>query len=174
LANIVGFNEVDLDDVVDVLMSDKEELSNEDLIELEEESREVAGEEGTEEDEVVRMLRSERLSEALRIIDRALALFDEEDPNTERSSKVKRDVLASVKCYSEILKERKMKASQISSDSYFKTTKGSVTPEPQPSTSGYPSAEQPSDASEKPSTSLALPPLPPTSSFDSDEHLPLL
>jgi hypothetical protein len=159
LANTVGFNEVDLDDVVDVLMSCKEELSNEDLIELEE-SREVAGEDGTGEDEVVRMLRSERLSEALRIIDKALATFDEEDPNTERSSKVKRDVLASVKCYSEILKERKMKASQRSLDSYFKMTKGSVTPEPQPSTSGYPSAEQLFGVSEKPCTSLALPPLP--------------
>jgi DDE superfamily endonuclease./Tc5 transposase DNA-binding domain./CENP-B N-terminal DNA-binding domain. len=171
LANIVGFNEVDLDDVVDVLMSDKEELSNEDLIELEEESREGAGGEGTEEGEIVRMLTSERLSEALRIIDEALAIFDEEDPNTERSSKVKRDVLASVRCYAEILKERKMKVSQRSLD-YFKTTKRSVTPEPQPSTSGYPSAEQLPGVSKKLSTSVALPL--PTSSCDSDERLSLL
>jgi len=174
VANIVGFNEVDLDDVVDVLMSDKEEFSNEDLpvLELKEESREVAGEEGTEEGEVVRMLASERLSEALRIIDEALAIFDEEDPNTERSSKVKRDVLASVRCYAEILKERKMKVSQRSLDSYFQTTKGSVTPGPQPSNSSFPSAEQLSGVSEKPSTSVALPPL--ASSCDSDEHLSLL
>ena len=171
LANIVGFNEVDLDDVVDVLMSDKEEFSNDDLIELKKESREVAGEEGTEEGEVVRMLTSERLSEALQIIDEALAIFDEEDPNTERSSKVKRDVLASVRCYAEILKERKMKVSQISVDSYFQTTKGSVTTEPQPSNSGFPSAEQLSGVSEKPSTSVALPP--PASSCDSDERLSL-
>jgi len=163
LANIVGFNEVDLDDVVDVL-SDKEEFFNEDLIEIKEESREVAGEEGTE---VVRMLTSERLSEALRIIDEALAIFDEEDPNTERSSKVKRDVLASVRCYAEILKERKMKVSQRLLDPYFQTTKGSVTPEPQPSKSGFPSAELLPGVNEKPSTSVALPQ--PASSCDSDE-----
>jgi hypothetical protein len=33
LANVVGINKVCLDDVLDLLMSDKEELSNEDLIE---------------------------------------------------------------------------------------------------------------------------------------------
>jgi hypothetical protein len=117
------------------------------------------------------MLTSERLSEALRIIDEALAIFDEEDPNTERSSKVKRDVLASVRCYAEILKERKMKVSQRSLDSYFQTTKGSVTPEPQPSNSGFPSTEHLPGVSEKPSTSVALPP---PASCDSDERLSLL
>jgi len=172
LANIVGFNEVDLNDVVDVLMPDKDEFSNEDLMELKEEIREVVGEEGTEEGEVVRMLTSERLSEALRIIDEALAIFDEEDPNTERSSKVKRDVLASVRCYAEILKERKMKVSQRSLDSYFQTTKDSVTLESQPLNSGFPSAEHLPGVSEKPTTSVALPP--PASSCDSDECLSLL
>jgi hypothetical protein len=46
------------------------------------------------------------LSEALQIKNKVLAIFDEEYPNTERGSKVKRDALASVRCYSEILKER--------------------------------------------------------------------
>jgi hypothetical protein len=172
LANTVGFSEVDLDDVVDLLMSGKEELSSEDLIEVEEESRVAAGEKGMEEGEVVRMLASERLYEALRGIDQALAIFDEEDPNTERSSKVKRDVLASVRCYSEILKERKMKTPQRSPEHYFKEMKGNVKTEPQPSTSGYSSAEQVSGVSAEPSTSLVLPP-PPVPS-DSDDPLALL
>jgi hypothetical protein len=85
---------------------------------------------------------------------------------------VKRDVLASVRCYAEILKERKMKVSQRSLDSYFQMTKGSVTPGPQPSNSGFPPAEQLSGVSEKPSTSVALPP--PASTCDSDERLSLL
>jgi hypothetical protein len=38
LANVVEFNEVYLDDVMDLLMSDKEELSDEDLSELEKDS----------------------------------------------------------------------------------------------------------------------------------------
>jgi hypothetical protein len=46
------------------------------------------------EDEFVSKLTSKRLSKALKIIDKALAIFEEEDPNTERSSKVKRDVMA--------------------------------------------------------------------------------
>jgi 5,10-methenyltetrahydromethanopterin hydrogenase len=39
LAKIVGFNKVCLVDVFDVLMSEKEELSNEDLIEAKKKSR---------------------------------------------------------------------------------------------------------------------------------------
>jgi hypothetical protein len=65
---------------------------------------------------------NEKLSDALQIIDRSLAIFNREDPNTERSSKVKRDVLASVRCYLKILKERKMTASQRLLDSCFKIT----------------------------------------------------
>jgi hypothetical protein len=47
LANVVGFNEVDLYDDMDLLMSEKEQLPIEDLVELDKE----AEEEGTEEDE---------------------------------------------------------------------------------------------------------------------------
>lgn len=115
---------------------------------------------------------NQKLSDALQIIDKSLAIFHREDPNTERSSKVKREVLASVRCYAEILKERKMKVSQRSLDPYFQTAKGSVTPEPQPLNSGFPSAEQLPGVNEKPSTSVAL--LPPASSCDSDECLSLL
>jgi len=57
------------------------------------------------EDEFVGKLTSERLSKALQIIDKALAIFEEEDPNTERSSKVKRDVMALVRSYSNIPKK---------------------------------------------------------------------
>jgi hypothetical protein len=39
--------------------------------------------------EVVCKLTSKRLSEALRIMDKALAVFEKEDPNAGRSSKVK-------------------------------------------------------------------------------------
>ena len=51
---------------------------------------------------------NQKLSDALQIIDKSLAIFYREDPNTERSSKVKRNVLSSVRCYSKILKERKI------------------------------------------------------------------
>jgi hypothetical protein len=43
--------------------------------------------------------------DALQIIDKSLEISYREDPNTERSSKVERDVLASVRFYLKILKE---------------------------------------------------------------------
>ena len=61
LDNAVEFGKVNLSDVLDLLMSDEQWLYNVDLIELEKESREEAGEEGTEEDEVVHMRTGERL-----------------------------------------------------------------------------------------------------------------
>jgi hypothetical protein len=65
LANVVWFNKVILDDDVDLLISDKEGLSNDDLIELDKERREKAGVKGTEEGEIVCNLTNRRLSEAL-------------------------------------------------------------------------------------------------------------
>jgi hypothetical protein len=52
-------------------------------------------------------LTSQTLSEVLRIVDEAVAVFEKEGPNTSRSSKVMRDILTSVRCYSEIVKEGK-------------------------------------------------------------------
>lgn len=51
LANVAGFNKVDLDDDIDLLMYGKEQLPIEDLVELAKESREEAEEENTEEDD---------------------------------------------------------------------------------------------------------------------------
>jgi len=59
------------------------------------------------EDEVVGTLTSKRLSKALQFIDKALEIFDEDDPNTERGSTVTKDVMASVRNYSDILKKEK-------------------------------------------------------------------
>jgi hypothetical protein len=105
LANVVGSSEVVVDDDTDLLMSEKEQLSIEDLVELDKEGREEAEEEGTEEVDWV-LAHNQKLSDALQIIDKSLTIFHREDPNTERSSKVKRDVLTSVRCYLKILKER--------------------------------------------------------------------
>ena len=66
LTNVVGFNVVDLDHDIDLLMSDKEGLSNEDLIGVGKGSRE----EGTEVVEVVCKVTCRRFSEALRIINK--------------------------------------------------------------------------------------------------------
>lgn len=54
--------------------------------------------------------------------DKGLAIVDEDSPYTERNFKVKRDVLASLRCYSKILKKRKYESIQRSMNSCFKTT----------------------------------------------------
>jgi hypothetical protein len=66
--------------------------------------------EGVAEVEVVHMLTSKILSKALQLFNDGLSI---------RSSKVKRDILASLTCYFEMLKERRMKASQTSWNSFF-------------------------------------------------------
>lgn len=47
------------------------------------------------------------MSEVLRIMDEAVAIFGKGGSYTGRSSKVMRDILASVRCYSEVMKEGK-------------------------------------------------------------------
>jgi hypothetical protein len=44
----------------------------------------------------------------------ALSIVGEDSPNTERNFKVKRGVLASLRCYSKILKKRKYESLQKS------------------------------------------------------------
>jgi hypothetical protein len=46
----------------------------------------------------------------MQTIGRGLGTHEEDDPNAERSSKVKRHIFASLTCYVEMLKERSMKA----------------------------------------------------------------
>ena len=60
--------------------------------------------------EAVHALTSKRSSKALRLFDEGPSILEEGDPNTERSSKVKRDILALLTCYAAMLKERRMKA----------------------------------------------------------------
>jgi hypothetical protein len=88
LANKFGFNEFDLCDVGD-LLSHNDELSSVYLIELEKESREEIGVEGIAEVEVVHALPSKNCPEHYDS-DKGLSFLEEDDPNAERSSKVKK------------------------------------------------------------------------------------
>lgn len=119
LAKKVGLAEVELGDVQELLDSHKEELSPQDLLDLEKE-KERDKAENKEEVDVVRTLTAKRLTEAFRLIESALAILDEDDPNTERSSKVSRNVRWAMQCYKEILQEKQMKATQKAS--YFLRT----------------------------------------------------
>ena len=99
MAKTVGFDDVEEVDVEELLDSYQEELSNEDLLMPEKERQVEELEAESEELESLRTLTSTRMVEAFHLIDMGLAIFDEDDPNTEYSSRVARNVLADVSCY---------------------------------------------------------------------------
>ncbi|XP_041053574.1 tigger transposable element-derived protein 1-like [Carcharodon carcharias] len=126
LAREVGFDEVDEADVVELLKSHGEELSNEDLMQLESQRAE---EEDRTEIPPPQILSTKRLSRAFQIMEEAMEIFTEDDPNRERSAKVNRAINDGINCYKEIYQQKKEKTVQQSLDKFFKVvdSPGSLT-----------------------------------------------
>ncbi|MPC82608.1 hypothetical protein E2C01_077283 [Portunus trituberculatus] len=101
LCHRADFDEVDDDDVQDLLETNAESLSNDELIELDKASQEAV-KEGDEKEEPVRGLDIKTLRECPGDIEKALKTMKERDANPARSSKVAHDVEKSVKIYQEI------------------------------------------------------------------------
>jgi len=85
LTNVVGFNLFELDHDIDLFMSDKEGLSNEDLIGV----GKVSKEEGTVVVEVVCKLTCRRFSEALQIVNKAVKILTKQIPTQTEILKCK-------------------------------------------------------------------------------------
>ncbi|CAM2117596.1 unnamed protein product [Caretta caretta] len=106
------------EDVDALLASHSEELTNEDLIELEQQK--VAEQEddvSTVEDTPPRkVLTSKVLAEAFQYLEAAMSLFEEHDPNIEHSASVNRGTSNMYSCYREIFKEKKRTSVQTSLD----------------------------------------------------------
>ncbi|XP_074854943.1 tigger transposable element-derived protein 1 [Carettochelys insculpta] len=107
LAKKVGFDEVEEADITQLLQSHKEELTNEDLMQLE--VLRAMEEEGLEvkEESTHQNLTAKRLSEAFRMIEAGLQILRDDDPDRERSSKVIRGVSHLMTCYKEIYQEKR-------------------------------------------------------------------
>jgi hypothetical protein len=110
--------------VTELLQSYSQDLSNEDLIEMEEQG---IVEEDEDEQEVAMetaplpAFTIQRLVEAFRNIKSAMEIFETDDPNFERSSKVLEAMKNTYACYREIYHEKKKASSvQTSLDSCFK------------------------------------------------------
>ncbi|CAM2111781.1 unnamed protein product [Caretta caretta] len=87
LAKKAGFDEVEEADVTQLLQSHGEELTNEDLMQLE--VTKAMAEEGQEVEEPThRNLTAKRLSEAFQMIEAGLQILSDDDHNREHSSKV--------------------------------------------------------------------------------------
>ncbi|MEE6465495.1 hypothetical protein FKM82_006570 [Ascaphus truei] len=103
--------EVETEDIEELLASHSNELSNEDLMQLEEQK--IAEEEAHQSADVAqpqprKSLSSKMLAAAFKHIDSALAIFEDNDPNIERSSTVSRGVSNQISCYSEIYTQKRI------------------------------------------------------------------
>ena len=116
----VGFEEVDKDDVEDFLLSHNVELSNEDLLALEEERIREESESSPEEVLPVKTLTMKFIAKGFNLVDEAMALFHEHDLNCMRSSKVRREMDNVLKCFKEVSKQKMKAATQVSIMKFFK------------------------------------------------------
>ncbi|XP_065436021.1 tigger transposable element-derived protein 1-like isoform X2 [Chrysemys picta bellii] len=105
-------------DVDELLASHSEELTNEDLIEWEQQK--VAEEEEdaptVEETPPHKVLTIKVLAEAFQHLEAAMSTFEVHDPSVERSASVNRDLYNTYSCYREIYKEKKRASVQTPSD----------------------------------------------------------
>ncbi len=132
-----------MEEIKELLDKESEELTNEDLIELEEEKvaeeeRREAAAEKEEEEEPQRMFTTKGLAESLSQLNKLFAHFEGMDPNTERFSNIERMVLDAFLPYREIYEEKKTNHSDKTQHVYEKTSSPSTS-----TPSNYPNNPQP-------------------------------
>ena len=145
ISNIVALSKkIDLymkvDVVTELLESHREELSAGDLIQLGKEI--IEGEEETPTPEP-KAFTKQSLSKDFAEIQQALATFEAQDSNMERSTKVSRGIMDLLQCFKEILHEKRILSVQSNLEQYFKKVErpalfksaASIATEPLPSTS---------------------------------------
>nr|XP_058901570.1 tigger transposable element-derived protein 1-like [Kogia breviceps] len=101
----LGFGEVAEAGVAELLQSQSADLSNEELVGLEQERAD--GEEGEDSSTASRQLTARHLAKALAHFDAGLQVVRDNDPNLERSLRVCRGVGNVISCYRELFKEKR-------------------------------------------------------------------
>ncbi|KAK4300258.1 hypothetical protein Pmani_027528 [Petrolisthes manimaculis] len=119
LSHSAGFNEVDEEDIQQLFDSHAEPLSNEDLMEIEQE-RALADQEDNDDDEPRRELGIKELREAFQHIEKGMELFREYDLNPARSGAATQAVEQALKPYKEIYERKRRQAKQTTISSFFK------------------------------------------------------
>lgn len=106
-------------DIIELLDFHGKELTNEDLMELEQqiESREENQDLETPQ---LKKFSTRELADAFCLIEAGMAKLEEQDPDTERFEKVYRTVTEGLRCYGAIYDEEKKSSKQTSLDAYFK------------------------------------------------------
>ncbi|XP_029649971.1 tigger transposable element-derived protein 1-like [Octopus sinensis] len=106
LANSAGFEEVKENDVIELLESHGESLSNEELLLLEQDRAAEEEEEDLEAASTQLQLNVDHLATGLALIQEGLQIFADNDPNRERNIKVIRGVHNELRSYIELYKEK--------------------------------------------------------------------
>ncbi|XP_043837136.1 CENPB DNA-binding domain-containing protein 1 [Dromiciops gliroides] len=113
LANDIGFGELVEADVGQLLQSHDEDLSNEELMQLEQERAAEEKEENEDASPILRQLTTKELSEAFSHFEAGMQILANNDPNSERKFKVSRGVNNTISCYRELYNEKKRRSKQL-------------------------------------------------------------
>ena len=153
----------------ELLAMKHEELTNEDLMELEAQGKDEERQEEEEGTEEPKRFMTQEMARGFSLFEEALLVFEARDPNVEQYMKVVTAIQNAVQCYCVIYDEKKRATIQTSLDRFFNRVdriESSKEPEPVPSTSDESeiAACPPSPTADDPS---ALPP--PTSSPSSSQ-----
>ena len=133
--------ELDLqeDDFIEILAVHHEELTNEDLMELEGKRKDEKSQEEEEVTEEPKRFMMQEMARGFSLFEEALLVFEAQDLNTERYTKVAAAIQNAIQCYCVIYDENKRATTQTPLDRFFKRVdriESSKEPEPLPSTSG--------------------------------------
>jgi hypothetical protein len=121
MAQQLNFTQVDAEDVQALLNSYDDPLTNEELQELREQNlvQEDADSDITKDVPPEIILTTKILSDYLSEVYHSVEVLIENDQDLERSCAVKRNVLNALKCYNEMLRDKKKKAKQSTLDSFL-------------------------------------------------------
>ena len=116
-----------------------EELTNEDLMELEAQRKDEEKQEEEKITEEGKRFTMQEMARGFSLFEEALLVFEAQDQNIEWYAKAAAAVQNAIQCYRVIYDEKKRATTQTSLDGFFKRvdrTESTKEPEPVPSTSG--------------------------------------
>ena len=144
------------DDFIELLAVQHEELTDEDLMELEAQRKDEERQEEEEVTEEPKRFTTQEVARGFSLFQEALLVLEAQDLNVERYTKVAAAIQNAIQCYRVIYNEKKRATTQTSLDRFFKrvdTLESSKEPAPAPSVSGVSAiaARPPSPIADDPS-----------------------
>ncbi|KFD64279.1 hypothetical protein M514_23563 [Trichuris suis] len=140
LAREAGFMEVDEEDIEEVLASHEEDVTKEELLQLQDERVNIEGEQENEQSnsEAKAEMEVKHLRELLSIIDDSETIAEQHNPNLERSRRFRAGLEDISSAYRELYDHKRRDAKQLAITSFFKRSNlTEADGEPRPSTSKY-------------------------------------